>query len=775
MIKSFISLIKQFKTSSFINILGFSAALLVFFIVIMQLYYDFTFDRGYKNANEIVQFNQNDRNEKTTHFWVNFQIPALIKDRLPEAKAYCLTNWGGNISFDVDKGGSEPENHTVYHTLVTSGFLEVFTPEILLGDTTALFSLPGKVMISEKTSRRIFGDEDPIGKNIKYHYGGEILTIQAVFRDFPKNSSMQNGIYGYLPQYDETEWSFSAYFRIDPKNQEQANEKINSKEILGEERVKYLEENPEIDYCFRLTRLNEMYLQAYGKGGSKRISTSLTLLLIGVLTLIVAFVNFINLSLAMAPSRIRSINVKKIIGINKTTLRLSIAMESVFFALIALIIAFVAIHFLRGTTLAEQMFTSDFSFSSYADLLVIASLFVLLLAFVLGLYTMRYSTSIDESEALKGSFAMTIQGVKLRNVLIVIQFTSAIALICISIFIKKQNDYMLNFDWGMPKKNIVYLPLYSLGSKSQTFGQELLRDPRVLDYSIIRDLPGRVGMNWSRNYEGKQINLHVWSVDERFFDFFDIDILAGRKPEHLDSIVSQIVLNQAFLDKYEFDESIVGKDFPAFGPGRVQAIAKDVNFESLHSPIGPMALGVLSQWQNFNNFLVKLDGNDIRGALGYIEETWREFTNDPFEAHFLDESMDRLYQNENNMAQLITIFGFIIVIIAVMGVYGLILFNTKYKAKEIAIRKVNGSTEKDIILLLNRSVLIQLFVSFLIAVPIVFFVVNRWLEQFAYKIDIQWWVFLLGGLIVFVITLLTVSGQSYRTATSNPMEALNKE
>ncbi|MDR1341839.1 MAG: ABC transporter permease [Prevotellaceae bacterium] len=775
MIKNFLFVLKRFKTSSVINIVGLSVALVVFFVVLMQVYYDFTYDRSYANVNKIVQLNsfRSEGGKSSIGTASNFQLPAQIKDRLPEVEAYCMfANWG-NESFDVDKGNAAPETYPLPQIRTTQSFLKVFTPEILAGDTTAIFAAPGKAMISEKTAQRLFGSENPVGKSLRYHYSGEQLTVQAVYRDFPENSSLKNGVYTHLQEFEESEWSFLAFFLIQPGNLAAAREKINSKEILGEETSQYLEEHPELVYRRQLSSPNDLYLSGTN-GGGNRINTTLSLLAIGILTLLIAFINFVNLSLAMAPSRVRSITIRRVMGANRTALRASIAAESVLFTALAAGTAFAGIHLLRGSAFAQELFpTIEFSLLSHVGLFASALGAILLLAFAIGLYTMRYTTSFGETEALKGSFALGVQGVKMRNLLIVVQFTAAIALICISIFIRRQNDYMLNFDWGMPKKNIVYLPIAGLGKNSQSFGQELLRDPRISDYCITRFLPGRVGMNWGCDFEGKNIQLTVWSVDDRFFDFFEVEILAGRKPEHTDSVVSQIVVNEVFLRKYEFDESIVGKDFSAFGPGRLQAVAKDVHFQSLRDSIAPMAFGVLSKWQNFAYVLVKLTGSEIPNTINHIEQVWKQFSSEPFEVHFLDESMDQLYQKESNMAKLIGLFGLIIVVIAVMGVYGLILFNTKYREREIAIRKVNGSSNREIMLLLNRAILAQLGVAFAVAVPVAYYVVLKWLESFAYKTQIVWWVFLLGGAIVLAITLLTVSAQSYKAASRNPTKALN--
>ena len=774
--KNFFGLLKSFKSSSLINIVGLSVALTVLFIVAIQVHYDFTYDKSYKNTDKLNQLNILDGSKGDVILHMNLQLPAHIAQTIPEVERYCTAAIWGAQKFDIGNEANVPEIHSLHLTFTTPGFLDVFAPEILSGDTTNIFSQPGKVMISKETAQRVFGNDNPIGKTMRYHYNNKKeLVVTAVYDDFPKNSSMPNGMFTHLPEYEESEWSFQSYFLVSKENQSTIQDKLNSKEILGERFFQHNEENPDDRIEFKLTSPNKLYLQNPGKGGSKRINTTYTLLIIGLLTVFIAFVNFVNLSVAMAPSRVRSITIHKILGIDKTQLKLVLASESMLFTLIAIVVALITIFYLRTTTFAKEIFAADLSFEHHIPLLLTTSLILLLFSFLVGLYTTRYTTSIDESNALKGSFSLNKQSVKLRNVLIIIQFSVAIALISATLFIKQQNDYMLRYDWGIPKENIVYVPLAGIGSEALAFGQELLRDSRIKDYTITRDIPGRVGMEWGRQFEGKQVNLRVWSVDDRFFDFFNIKILEGRKPEQMDSVVSQLVVNETFLKEYEFTNDIVGKDFDAFGPGKIQAIAKDINFETLHESISPMAFGVLRQWNNFNTFMIKLSGNDIKGSLDYIETTWKKFSNEPFEIHFLDEEMDKQYKTETNMASLIAIFGLVIVMIAVMGVYGLILFSSKSKSKEIAIRKINGSTEKEILLMLNRTVLLQLGIAFIIAIPMAYYPIMKWLENFAYKAPLHWWVFPLAGIIVLIIVVLTVSGQSWRAATTNPVESLKSE
>ena len=780
-INNFLALLKTYKTSSVINILGLSAALVVFFIVLMQVHYDFTYDKSYENADNILQLNIFNENKGSTGFTVNFNIPESIKEKCPEVEKYCLCASWGEDKINIEKSHASRETFSIIHIRATAEFTDIFTPEIISGSVADIFSSPGKVMISEKTAKRMFGNENPIGKTLRSNYTGEEYSILAIYRDFPKNSTMKNGIYSYLKDYQEgtedykeTEWSFLAFFTIKKENHKAINEKLTETIWNSEEYKKYIEEHPEERSQIRLSSMNDLYMNSAGKGGSKRINTTITLLSIGILTVFIAFVNFVNLSMAMAPSRIRGINLRKILGISKVKLRITIASESVLFTLISLIIAFIAVHFLQGSTFINEIFAANFDLSSHIVLLTTVSLVVLLIAFGIGLYTMRYSTSFDEAEALKGSFALGIQGVKLRNILIIFQFTTAIALICTSTFIKQQNDFMLNYDWGFTKENIIYLPFFGQGDKAESFGQELIRNPHISDYTTTRALPGQVGMNWGLSIEGKNVQMTVWEVDNRFFDFFDISIIAGHRPERADSTYYQLVVNEAFIKEYNFDETIIGNDFKTFVSGNVQAIAKDINFETLHKKITPMAFGIVDDPKRIIYMLVKLSGSNVKEGMDYIRETWEKYSKDPFEVNFLDEEMNSMYKTESNMANLIAVLGFIIVIIAVMGVYGLIIFNCKYKAREIAIRKVNGSTISEIMLLLNRVILIQLTIAFVIAVPIAWYAISKWLENFAYKADIELWIFPLSGIIVLIITAITVSVQSYKAATTNPNQILNK-
>jgi putative ABC transport system permease protein len=334
---------------------------------------------------------------------------------------------------------------------------------------------------------------------------------------------------------------------------------------------------------------------------------------------------------------------------------------------------------------------------------------------------------------------------------------------------------MQNYAWGIQKENIVYLPIRDLKSDSKTFCEELKKNPHIVDFTEGGFVPGGIYMGWGRDFEGQQVSVMAWPVTRTFLHFFGVQITEGRDFSETDDDGKQkIIFNQEFLKKYKLKD-IIGKQFNCMDTvGEIIGIAKDVNFESLHTAIRPMAFVMLGK--NWNNWLfIKITGQDTPATIDFIKRTWVKHSDEEFDIKFLNESLDNLYKNENNLAKLISIFGLVIIIIAIMGVYGLIMFNTRYKAKEIAIRKVNGSSVKEIMLMLNRTVLLQMGIAYAVATPLAYYVVYKWLTQFAYKTTIYWWVFALAGALIFIITIVTVSWQSYRAATTNPVEAIKRD
>lgn len=772
--KNFVFVLKRFKTSSILNILGLSAAFSVFIVLMIQVYYDFSSDRNFKDADEIYMFSSYSPFKDQQGFTVNTQMGDDISIKTSLIDAYTtVTHWGGMRFY---KEGSSPDN-AINESLmrVRGDFLKVFNPKVAAGSLSEGISEGDNIAISESVAKKLFGDVSPIGQVIISYDGEKTYTIRAVLEDFPENSSFKNGVFAYLPEDVREEWSYTLYFKIRPENRKAFVEYINSEEYFGEGIIQKMEDHPEQKIINSIIPLVDIHLKFPEKGNGS-FNTTLALMAIAILTLVIAYINFINFTIAMTPARVKVLNIQRILGANKGKQTLIIAMESVIFSSIAFIIALLFINLIRSSFISE-LFSANISIEENLPLLCVFALLILLISFLFGLYPARRITNFNITESLQGTTSNNKQNSKLRSALIVFQFVATITLVIITISIKTQHDYMLNYSWGIEKENIVYIDLNGKGINYENFTDELLKNTHITDYTMSRFIPGNVGMGWGRSFGDKELSFVSWPVTDNFLQFFGASVVAGdnfpalNNPDKL-----KIIFNEELLRKYELDvEDVLGKEIGAFtGSATIIGIAKDINFQSLKMPITPMAFITLSS-QNKGILFLKLSGNDIKGAVKLIEDIWPKYSKETLDLNFLDERLAKLYRNENNLAKLVSIFSFITILISIMGVYGLITFNTKYRMREIALRKVNGADEKSIILLINKNMLSLFLISFIIACPIAYLVVQKWLESFAYRSPIYWWIFPLAAVVVLLITIVSVSWQSYKAATTNPVNSLKSE
>lgn len=768
--KNILFVLKRFKTSSMLNILGLSVAFAVFILTMILVHYDFSYDRHFEKANSIYYFTRFQHADGIRLPTINMPLAEAMAGKIPEIKNYCLLRISGQTAFDIrDKDG----NVTVFEhdlTQVSPGFPDVFTLRITAGNAAEALDSDGKALIPESLAEKMFKD-DPIGQAISDRHSQKTYIVAAVYKDFPKNSSIKNDIYTYMPEEAPNNWSFRGYFDLSPSDYDAVIAKLNNKAFLEETAPGLLAGGFQVDS--ELTPLTRVHLHLKGIGGGN-IDTTLSLLAVGILILLIAFINFTNFAIAMAPSRVRNINIHKVLGVGKNRLRTAIASEGVFFSAAAFLLALVYLHFFKGSSLTS-IFPADLTLTGNWLIIGIIGAGMLLLSFAIGIYPATYVTSFSEATALKGSFALSPKGVRLRNVLITLQFTAAIALIIIASFIKIQHDYMQHYSWGMERENIVYLPAAGLKTDVKTFGEELKKDPRITDYTSSLHLPGHMGNSWSFEFEDRYISyIAAWLVAPNFLDFFGIKVIAGEESLKANQSRKKMILNREFLKTYGFDESIAGKEFPTY-EGAIIAIAEDVNFESLHEPLRPMGFYITNNEEYINFIYLKITGGNTPETINRIRDTWAAFSDDDFNLNFLDRTLDDLYKRESNMARLIGLFGLITVIIAMMGIYGLITFNIRYKVKEIGIRKVNGANEKEIVWMLNRELLIQLGIAFIIACLLAYYVIIQWLNGFAYKSPVYWWIFPLAALSVLLVSAVTVGWQSWKAATMNPVDALKNE
>jgi putative ABC transport system permease protein len=769
-IRNFIFILKRFKASSISNILGLAVAFAAFFVIVVQTSYDFGFDRNFDKADNIYLVTKYLPHRDVRYSQTNTQTPKMIAEKYPDVKNYCFMYIYSALTFDVrDETGAKHE-YTETGTFASEGLIDIFTPKIIIGDARQVFYEGGKAMLTESIAKKFFGNEDPLGKTFSYHNNNKLITVVAVCEDFPDNCSLSNGVYMMQPEDQETEWSYWSYIEIsgDRGNRDKILTSLNAEESVKEVAS-------ETGWLFELTALPDIHLKFPAKGKGS-LSTTISLFAIGILLLIIAYINFINFSISMAPVRVKSFNIRRILGEDSRFLKLSIAMEAVFISLIAVAISTFFIHYFN-ISVVKEFFQADISLSNNIGMLLFMTGIFLTTGLLAGLYPAYYSTSFKPAMALSGSFAFSPGSRILKNSLIVIQFTSAIFLIIVSGYVKVQHDYMQDKSWGIKKENIAYLYPQNFND-IQSVETELRKNPDIFDITYSAFLPGAEQMmNWGRSFEGKGVNMVVWPVSHNYLRFFGINISEGQGFEESDEKgPGKMIFNQTFVKKYDFAD-IIGKEMGGMGERcKIIGVMEDFNFESLREPVRPIAFVTGKNYlTQLGIMFIKINGQNTSKTLGYMHNVCKQFSSEPIEIAFLDEKLHQLYKQENNLAKLISIFGLITIIVTVMGVYGLVLFNVKSKRKTIALHKIHGASITEIIMMLNSGFITQFVIAYIVAVPLAYIIVNRWLENFAYKIPIQWWIFLVGGLFVFIITALTVGWQSYKAASANPIEGIKAE
>jgi putative ABC transport system permease protein len=769
--KNLTVVLKRFKASSILNILGLAVAFAVFFVIMIQVRYDFGFDRNFEKADNIYFISVYLPHRDVRYTTTNTQLPKMIAGNFPEVKNYgFMSSWSNNNTFDVKDAAGDSHEFTEAVTLASEGILDMFAPKIIAGEARQAFTEPGKAMLTKSVAQKFFGNEDPLGKTFSYHNNDSPITVVAVCEDFPDNCSFTNGIYMVQTENtDVSEWSYASWLEIDDGSREKILNVINSDEFR-----KAIEMDGE-KWLVELTALSDIHLKfpARGKGS---MSTTLSFLAIGFLLLIIAYINFINFAVSMAPVRLKGFNIRRILGESSIFLKFSIAMEAMLISLLAVAVSMFFIYWFN-ISVVREFFQANISLSKNLDMFLLLVAFSLLTGFVAGIYPAVYATAFKPAMALSGSFSLSIGSKILKNTLIIIQFASAVLLVIVSGFIKIQHDYMQDRSWGIRKENVVYLPAQQL-SDVKTFETELRKNPDILDVTYTTFLPGAEQMmNWGRSFEGVVVNMAVWPVNHNYLRFFGINIAEGSDFEEGDTHGSgKMICNRTFVNKYGFTD-LVGKEMEGFGePCKIIGIMEDFNFESLRVPVRPIAFVIGEKYiSRAGIMLVRLNGANTRSALDYMQGLCKQFGSKSVEIQFLDERLHQLYKQENNLAKLISIFGLITIIVTIMGVYGLILFNVKSKRKTIAIHKINGASVREVILMLNRGFIFQFLIAYVIAVVLSYIIVARWLENFAYKTSIHPWVFVAGGVLMFIITVLTVSYQSYKAATANPVEGIKAD
>jgi putative ABC transport system permease protein len=675
-------------------------------------------------------------------------------------------------------------------------FFDIFTFPALRGNPREALARPMGLVLTESEARRIFGNEDPIDKVVKMENAFD-LTVMAVIKDVPQNSSMQfSGIISFISiakmtgEPENRIWlddNYETYVLFPARS---------DKTRLSKEIESTIDRNIPTNVK-AVSNLNtdlypfkdvyyEQDLSSFNSHGSWE--KNFALISIAILVLLIALINYVNLSTARVSTRNKEVGVRKTIGASRHDIMAQFLSESILLTVVSMIVA---------TLVAMVLLESfgnllDFHLSLFPDsvllrcaVLLFASIFVGVLA---GIYPAFYLTSFKPDSILKGNIHHGSGRSSLRRALIVFQFSITIVLIISTIVIYEQMEFVRDKPLGFQKENIIYFPVSGeIQPKQGVFAARIRQLSSVKDFAYSFAVPGSMGMMWGMplNYQGResQVNFYAVPTSGEFIHLMEMKILEGRNFMDDTSDVGNVIINQAFAEKFgienPMDAKVGGIRLGALGKSQstVVGVVKDFNFQSLHSKVEPLVFYNFPGWSNYG--VVETNSNsyaNIKSVISNLKSVWKELSPDfPFEYNFLNQSLAMQYKAEEEFEEVFLCFSLFAVFIASLGLFGLTAYTVEQRTKEICIRKILGATVTGLTFMLSKQFIMLVLISNVIAWPVAYYVMNNWLKDFAYRININPWIFLVSGAMALAIALLTVSSHAVKAATANPVESLRYE
>ena len=799
MIKNFITLLRRYTTSSLLNVVGMSVAFAAIYLIMVQVKYDFLYDRVIPDSENIYRLEIPNwwQEGKYMHTW-NRQLPDDICAGIPEIEA------GGTIETYAWSGNnySIKRNHTIDNLKIKTveaelEGLEVFHFEFIEGGLEN-FTI-SSMIISEETAKKFdlkVGDVLTVGRGLE---SDKTCDIVGVFKNFPKPSNLAicEGWVCMEPQEDSdpSEWGYPYYVRL---NEDATPVDIESK--LRSQMVEYFlnmgntEEDIESEikrFTPRLNPLPAIYFDELSYSPRQgNLSTTYSLIAIAVLILVISFINFINFFFALIPVRIKAINTYKVFGAPTSKLRLNIMFETLGLTLLSILGTMVIVFTFANTPLSEYI-SASVSLKENWQLALTMILFLMIFAVIMSLYPAFYITKFNPSLVLKGSFQATKSGKILRYSLVGIQYVISISLIICSLFIQKQHKYMLHYEMGFNDEQLysINVPRAILGyggdldyTGRDAFTDKLMQNPNIVDVAYGDGFIVSQGfMGWNRYYNNQSITFSVFPVSWNFLQMMGIKVEDGRdfmpSDEHLEG--GAFIFNREAADRFGIDiDTKMGGH--ADTPTPVVGICENFNFKPLQYEIEPFAFLVFGSngWRHPNEAHIRAAaGTDYKELNKYVKSIIEEFVPNAdmeiCELKFIDEQLALQYQTEDKLSTLVTMFSLLSIIISIIGVFGLVLFETQYKRREIGIRRIHGASAVGILKMFNKKYLYIVAICSAVAIPISYYIIDRWMQQFVYRTEMSVWVYVVAVLTITIITVATVSLRSWKAANENPSISIN--
>jgi putative ABC transport system permease protein len=796
------NLLRQ-KGFTFINIIGLSVGIASAMLIFMFVYNEMNFDRFHKQSKNIYRIYQNSQidGEAISSSWTPVPMAPTLKADYPEVLNSIRLVEAGNMLIE-----SEQKFYSLQTLYVDSSFFRIFSFPLLSGDIQKALLEPRTVVLTETAAHKLFGESDPINKMVRIENDSTLFRVAGICKDPPSNSHfffdllisfdsywdvkstfwLNNNLYTYvlLPDgypYHELEKKFPEMIKKYMGPQVQSVAGISLEDLMKKGTV----------FRFKLQPLENIHLNTDINHGFKPSSNKKYLYIfsiIGIFIILIAGINFMNLSTARSTARAREVGMRKVLGSDRRRLIQQFLAESVLLSLFSLLVAIILLELFLPDI--NRMMNVSLSFSllkswQYAGLLFSFTIIVGILA---GFYPAFLLSSFHPSAIFKEKLQAGSKGNLLRSILVVIQFFIAIVILSGTFVVYRQLKYMQSKELGFDKEKLMIIDRTSaLSKKLSPFIAEIKKLPRIIDASNSTSVPGFPNSDNGFMVEGRSLTqiydmVTNW-VDYSFLNTMRIPIKEGRYfSADLASDSTAAVINEAAVKKLGLKEPIGTRIMEPNRNGKftfrpIIGVVRDFHFRSLHSAIEPYIMIVKRKDMDWSGVIaIRIGPGDLKKAVRQIEDVWKVYTNgQPMDYQFLDEKLNTLYAEEQRTGSLSLIFTILAILLACLGLLGLISYTTVQRTKEIGIRKILGASTSRIVKILSLETIKLIIISSLLAWPVAYFFLRGWLADFAFKIGLNPLVFLIPTIIIFVLSLITIGYQAIYAATRNPADSLRYE
>ena len=811
--KEFFKNLRRYKVSSVLNILGLSIAFAAAYAILVQVNYDLSFNSFLKDSERVFRLEHarfSESEDGNFCDYMNDPLGNILGEDTTMVECFGRMKCEASpLNLKLQVNGEE-QTVEIMESWGTEGAPETLGFSLVCGSFDRL-GTPNSILMSEKFARNYGLELDDVVQDIK----GRSLTIVGIFEDFPRNCDYY-GIQMYISiSRDEWDamnnWNFAYYYKLKEAWMKDAFlESLYPKFYEFEEAwMKKIYEYRGLEYpdtmtlekyralptsLMQLTPLGDIHFskvetgQNYKKGNA---TTTYTLLAIGVIIVIIAFVNFINFFMAMVPRRIRRVNTEKIFGCTTRRLRLGFIGEAIGLVLLSLLLTAYIIFVVAPEVSAGSFISTSIALEENWDVALMMIGVGVVLAIVASIYPAYYITSVSPAFAIKGSFGNTAKGRRLRSALLGLQFFISLALIICTMFIKMQHSFMMNYEMGFNREHSLSVKLEGQAMHPTEDGQRpalmsiLKESPMIQDvtFSQNRMVSHDARQGWGREIIGENRDLYVevQIVTPNFLEVMGIEIIEGRnfEPRDMQNPNGSVIYNETARRRYSLtmDTRVCYMGEEA---AEVIGFCKDAKLQPLQYETEPMIFYIYGQNLYYPQLYIRTTENaDFEAVKAYIEECILKLAPkakpEDIKVEFFDEQLGREYEKEKELTRLVSVFSLVAILIALMGVFGLVFFETQYRRREIAVRRVHGAKIAQILQMFVGQYAKMVLVAFLFAVPVSYLIMWRWLQGYAYHIPLYWWVFALALLTVLAVTSAIVLARSWKAARENPVEALYKE